>query len=84
MRQPEKGDLIPHTGGFRKLRWPDPRRRKGRRGGLRIVYYVLATDRQIWLFTIYDKGETQNLTAGQCRLLRNAINAELEARRGRA
>lgn len=39
-------------------------------------------DRQIWLFTIYDKNETQDLTANQCRLLRNAISEELEARRG--
>jgi mRNA-degrading endonuclease RelE of RelBE toxin-antitoxin system len=84
MGQPHKGDLIPHSGGFRKLRWPDSRRGKGRRSGLRIIYYVLATDRQIWLFTIYDKDETQDLTPAQCRLLRKAIDAELEARRGHA
>jgi mRNA-degrading endonuclease RelE of RelBE toxin-antitoxin system len=36
---PERGDLMPGTGGFRKLRWADPRRGKGRRGGLRIIYY---------------------------------------------
>lgn len=36
---PELGDLMPGTGGFRKLRWADPRRGKGRRGGLRIIYY---------------------------------------------
>jgi len=81
MQRPERGDLVPHTGGFRKLRWKDHRRRKGGRGGLRIVYYVLAADRQIWLFTIYDKDEAQNLTAQQCRLLRNAIHDELTARR---
>lgn len=31
---PELGDVMPGTGGFRKLRWTDPRRGKGRRGGL--------------------------------------------------
>jgi len=36
---PECGDLMPGTGGFRKRRWADPRRGKGRRGGLRIIYY---------------------------------------------
>ncbi len=36
---PELGDLMPGTGGFRKLRWADARRGKGRRGGLRIIYY---------------------------------------------
>ena len=38
-RDPEAGDIIPGTGGFRKLRWADSRRRKGKRGGLRIIYY---------------------------------------------
>lgn len=41
---PERGDLMPGTGGFRKLRWTDPRRGKGRRGGLRIIYYHCLSD----------------------------------------
>jgi len=36
---PELGGVIPGTGGFRKLRWADARRGKGRRGGLRVIYY---------------------------------------------
>lgn len=36
---PAMGDLIPGTGGFRKLRWADKRRGKGRRGGLRVIYF---------------------------------------------
>jgi hypothetical protein len=44
MRDPERGDLMPGTGGFRKLRWRDARRGKGKRGGLRVIYYVLAAD----------------------------------------
>jgi mRNA-degrading endonuclease RelE of RelBE toxin-antitoxin system len=43
----ERGDLMPGTGGFRKLRWTDPNRGKGRRGGLRIIYYFFPTDQQI-------------------------------------
>ena len=41
---PELGDLMPGTGGFRKVRWADERRGKGRRGGLRIIYYYFASD----------------------------------------
>jgi hypothetical protein len=82
MRDPERGDVMPGTGGFRKLRWADERRRKGQRGGLRVIYYLLAADEQIWLFTIYDKGEVKDLTAKQCRSLRHAIHEELRARRG--
>jgi len=46
---------MPGTGGFRKCRWLDQRRGKGKRGGLRIIYYYFMRDAQIWLFTIYDK-----------------------------
>jgi hypothetical protein len=41
---PDHGDVIPGTGGFRKLRWADPRRGKGRRGGLRVIYYYFPGD----------------------------------------
>ena len=39
MLQPEAGDSIPGTGGLRKLRFADARRGKGKRGGLRVIYY---------------------------------------------
>ena len=84
MRDPARGDVMPGSGGFRKLRWRDARRRKGRRGGLRVIYYVLPADRQIWLFTIYDKGEIKDLTTQQCLSLRRAIHDELSVRRGNA
>jgi hypothetical protein len=41
---PEAGDVIPGTGGFRKVRWGDPRRGRGRRGGLRVIYYLFLQD----------------------------------------
>lgn len=69
MCDPERGDLMLGTGGFRKLRWRDARRGKGKRGGLRVVYYVLAADEQVWLFAIS---------------LKRAIHDELSVRRGNA
>jgi len=80
LENPEKGDVMAGTGGFRKLRWQDPRRGKGKRGGLRVVYYYLTADRQIWLFTIYDKDELADLSAHEKRALKKAIQAELAAR----
>jgi hypothetical protein len=41
---PEAGDVMSGTGGFRKLRWADRRRGKGKRGGLRVIYYYFLTD----------------------------------------
>jgi len=77
---PEAGDVMPGTGGFRKLRWGDERRGKGRRGGLRIIYYLLVGDQQIWLFTVFGKDEAADLTPDQKRQLRAAIDTELRAR----
>ena len=80
---PDLGDLMPGTGGFRKIRWADARRSKGRRGGLRIIYYYFRSDHQIWLMTLYDKGEAADLTAKEKKALKAAIGSELEARAAR-
>lgn len=80
---PDAGEVMPGTGGFRKLRWADPRRQKGKRGGLRVIYYYLTEDHQIWMFTIYGKDEATDLTAQQKRALKQAIQVELQARRQR-
>ena len=77
---PELGDVMPGTGGFRKMRWADARRGKGRRGGLRIIYYHFQSDCQIWLMTAYDKDEASDLTAKEKKALRTAIESELAAR----
>ncbi len=80
---PELGDLMPGTGGFRKLRWADARRGKGRRGGLRIIYYCFPSGHQIWLMTLYNKDEASDLTAQQKKALKAALETELAARAGK-
>jgi mRNA-degrading endonuclease RelE of RelBE toxin-antitoxin system len=77
---PEAGTVMPGTGGFRKLRWGDERRGKGRRGGLRVIYYLLSRNEQVWLFTLFGKDEAADLTASEKRQLRAAIQMELQAR----
>ena len=77
---PDIGDLMPGTGGFQKMRWADVRRGKGRRGGLRVIYYHFASDHQIWLMTLYDKDEASDLTANEKKALKSSIESELEAR----
>lgn len=81
MTSPEKGDVIEGTGGLRKLRQPDPRRGKGKRGGLRVIYFWWETGRQFWLYTLYNKGEMDDLSAKEKDLLRSMLKRELDARR---
>jgi hypothetical protein len=81
MLNPEAGALIPGTGGLRKLRFADERRGKGKRGGLRVIYYWWNAGLQVWLFTIFDKDEMSDLTKAQRETLKQMIKAELEARR---
>ena len=47
---------------------------------MRIIYYFLGGDQQLWLFTLFGKDEAADLTASQKRHLRAAIEAELQAR----
>jgi len=81
LENPELGDVIPGTGGFRKVRWQDSRRGKGKRGGLRVIYYYLTADHQIWFFALYDKGEVADLSVEEKRILKQAVQKELAARR---
>ena len=83
MESPDMGVLIQGTDGFRKLRWRDRRRGKGKRGGLRIIYYHLEQLCQIWLFTLYDKDEAIDLTMEQKRMMKRTITAEKRARKQR-
>jgi hypothetical protein len=81
MTHPDAGDLIPDAGGLRKIRFGDARRGKGKRGGLRVIYYWWLESFQFWLFTIYDKNEMTDLTPRERRALKAMLKAELEARR---
>ena len=80
---PQAGEVLQGTGGLRKLRWTDPARRKGKRGGLRVIYYYLLSDAQIWLMTLYSKGEMSDLDAAEKRALKSALEAELSRRSAR-
>ena len=81
MKNPEAGAVIEGTGGLRKLRHGDPRRGKGKRGGLRVIYYWWDEGLQFWLFTLYDKDEMDDLDAKTKRAFRDGLKAQLEKRR---
>jgi len=81
LADPEAGDVIRGTGGLRKVRFEDTRRGKGKRGGLRVIYFWWVDGRQFWLFTLYGKGEVSDLTAEQRKVVRGVLKAELKARK---
>lgn len=69
---PEHGDLVSGSGGVRKLRWAQPGR--GKRGGVRIIYYVRSSEGIIWMLTIYAKNEARNIPAHVLREIREEID----------
>ena len=80
MDNPIAGAVIEGTGGLRKLRQADPSRGKGKRGGLRVIYYWWSGGDQFWLFTVYDKDQADDLTPGQRKVLKKLLKTELEIR----
>lgn len=65
--KPESGELIPSCKGLRKLRWAIPG--KGKRGGLRIIYYWYTRDEKIYMLLPYKKSEQADLTKAQLKIL---------------
>ena len=69
--QPDRGDLIPGSGGLRKVRWRLTGR--GKRGGVRVIYYWLVPDAQLRMLLVYEKAVQEDLTAAQLRALQSII-----------
>ena len=59
MKNPEAGDVIQGAGGLRKMRFADSRRGKGKRGGLRVIYYWWSGGMQFWLYTLLQRTRGQ-------------------------
>lgn len=65
IEQPDAGAVIRGSGGVRKVRWAAGG--KGKSGGLRVIYYWVKTDEQIFLLTLYGKGEQETLSAADLK-----------------
>lgn len=70
-QNPKEGDVIPGSGGLRKLRWGAQGR--GKRGGARVIYYYVFSREQFYMLLIYGKNEQDDLSAEQLRALRKAV-----------
>jgi len=59
VNHPKAGDLIPQGGGIRKLRWQAKGR--GKRGGIRVIYYFVGKREEIWFLSVYAKNELTDI-----------------------
>lgn len=75
-KNPELGTIIPGTGGLRKVRWAGSGR--GKRGGLRIIYYWIERKDQIFMLLAYAKNRQDDLSTAEKRLLAKLVEKELE------
>jgi mRNA-degrading endonuclease RelE of RelBE toxin-antitoxin system len=75
---PEAGEVIKEAGGLRKLRWSQQRRGKGKRGGVRIIYYWYAAGPLIYMLLAYSKDERDDLSAAQKKALAQLVREEFK------
>jgi len=78
MKSPDAGRVIEGTGGLRKMRFADARRGKGKRGGLRVIYYWYQSRGILLLLVAYAKTELDVLTPTQLRALRRLVEEEFQ------
>jgi hypothetical protein len=69
--RPNLGALIQHSGGLRKVRWALSGR--GKRGGVRIIYYWAPAQQQLLILFIYAKSERDDLSPSQLKALKTIV-----------
>lgn len=81
--QPEQGDLVRGTGGFRKARMAFPSAGIGKSGGARVIYLYVPEQKAIYLVMIYGKSRKKDLTQEEKNALRKAADKIRNSRRAR-
>ena len=74
MQNPEAGNIVRGSGGVRKLRWR--REGGGKRGGLRVIYFVRFQPAEFWMLALYAKAKQENVPAEILRKLKEAFRDE--------
>ena len=68
---PDAGDVVPGSGGVRKVRWGSAGR--GKRGGVRVIYFNRLVNGEIWLLLVYGKSVRENIPAHVLRQIKEEI-----------
>lgn len=74
IQRPDTGAVIPQSGGIRKIRWSGSGR--GKRGGIRVIYYWYVNEQQIYMLLAYAKNEQANFSAAQLKVLKKLVEEE--------
>lgn len=69
--RPDQGVLIKNSGGLRKIRWSLDGR--GKSGGVRVIYYWMTEDEQLYMLYIFPKNVQENLTDEQTKALKHIV-----------
>ena len=72
--RPKMGAIIPKSGGLRKVRWRY--RGKGKRGGVRVIYYWAVSPEQVLMLLMYSKNAQDNLSPAQLKILKKIVEDE--------
>lgn len=81
-RNPEAGDLIPETGGVRKIRWR--RQGSGKRGGVRVIYFYHSANAPVFLLMVYAKAVREDVSPDAKKALADfAVRIKRSLRQGR-
>lgn len=70
---PDAGDVVPESGGIRKVRWR--RAGSGKSGGVRVIYFTRIAEEEVVLLTLYAKSKTDNITGAKLKEIRDALES---------
>jgi mRNA-degrading endonuclease RelE of RelBE toxin-antitoxin system len=74
MANPTAGDVIRGSGGVRKVRWVVQGR--GKRGGIRVIYYLRLQQSTIWMLTVYAKNEAESIPSSVLKKIKEELDGE--------
>ena len=74
MQNPDAGAIIRGSGGVRKLRWR--REGAGKRGGLRVIYFVRYQPNEFWMLALYSKAKQENAPAYMLKRLKEEFERD--------
>ena len=75
-QRPDAGDVVPRSGGVRKVRWRRPG--TGKSGGFRVIYFNRLANGEIWLLLIYAKNEADSIASDVLRDLKKEIDDAID------